>query len=1005
LTLTRYYNSDHAVLVARLGANWRHTYDRSVNNGIVFRPDGKAFEFDPSTLTSQPNITHKLEKLSSGWRFTNSDDDSVEIFDANGTLLSITSRSGLVQTLNYDATGRLASVVDTFGRSLTFGYDDATSQLTTVTDPAGNLIAYGYDSASNLKTVTYSGGAIRTYVYDNPTFPNAITGIIDENNNRHATYAYDPQGRAVSSEHAGGAGRVVLTFNADGSTTEADALNTQRIYGFQTVFRLIENTGVSQPCSNGCGASASASTYDPNTGFLSSSTDWNGNLTKFTKDVRGLEISRTEGLAATGATTPQTRTISTQWHPVFRLPVLVAEPLRITSYVYNGDGGASCGVAPGVLCSKTIQPTSDATGAAGFGATSAGAARTWRYTYNANGSVLSMDGPRTDVADVTTYAYYANNDPDLGKRGNVASIANALGQITQILSYNAHGQPLTVVDPNGLTTSLTYDARLRLTSRNVGGEMTTYGYDGVGQLLRVTLPDSSFLTYGYDAAHRLTGIADSAGNSIAYTLDAMGNRIGEQVFDPAGGLAQTRSRVYDALNRLAQDLGAQSQTTTYAYDAQGNVTGVTDPLGHATSNAYDALNRLVQVTDPGNGVTRYTYNGIDHLVAVSDPRNLTTSYSYDGLSNLNAQASPDAGLTQSTYDAAGNLLTQTDAKGQTTRYAYDPLNRVTSIAFADGSTQNYGYDQGTNGLGRLTFFAETNSANQITVVQDYAYDAHGRTTVENRNIGGVNYAFGYGYDTGGRLSAMSYPSGRTIAYGFDAAGRISQVNTTAPPSAGGATQVAASNISYQPFGGVKSYALGNGQLYARAYDQDGRIVAYGAGSQGASLGYDPAGRIVSIADATSSNSYGYDALDRLTSAATPAASFAYTYDPVGNRTSKAVGTATDAYTYSATSNRIASISGGTTRSFSFDPNGSTIADGLNQYTYDARGRMVNATSPTGTAFYQVNALGQRVRKTTATDDRVFLYDLRGHLIEEASPGGTPLREYLYLNDIPLMVFQ
>jgi YD repeat-containing protein len=118
----------------------------------------------------------------------------------------------------------------------------------------------------------------------------------------------------------------------------------------------------------------------------------------------------------------------------------------------------------------------------------------------------------------------------------------------------------------------------------------------VGQLLRVTLPDGSFLSYGYDAAHRLTGIADSAGNSIAYTLDPMGNRTHEQVFDQGGALAQTRSRVYDALNRLAQDIGAQSQTTQYAYDAQGNVTGVTDPLGHATANGYDALNRLVQVT-------------------------------------------------------------------------------------------------------------------------------------------------------------------------------------------------------------------------------------------------------------------------------------------------------------------------------------------------------------------------------------------------------------------------
>lgn len=1018
LVFTRYYNSEASVLGAKLGANWRHTFDRAVNAGVVFRPDGKAFEYNPSTLTAQPNITHRLERLFSpsntfsGWRFTNSDDDSIEVFDVNGKLLSITSRTGLAQTLSYDSSGRLSSVVDTFGRSLTFAYD-AAWRVSTITDSAGNIFGYAYDSNNNLQTVSYPDGRVRTYVYENVAFPHALTGIVDENGSRYATFTYDAQGRAISSEHAFGANRITLTFNPDNTTTETDALNTSRTYSFQTVFRLVKNTGVDQPCVNGCGSSASASTYDSN-GFLASSTDWNGNRTSYVHDTRGLETSRTEGLTSSGAATPQTRTITTQWHSSFRLPVEVAEPLRITSYAYNGDGGASCGVVadgtlvPGVLCSKTIQPTSDATGSSGFGATPAGTPRTWTYTYNANGSVVTTDGPRTDVSDVTLYAYYANNDPDPGKRGNVATISNALGHMTRILAYNAHGQPLSIVDPNGLTTALTYDARQRLTSRNVGGETTIYGYDAVGHLTRVTLPDGSFLAYGYDAAHRLTGIADSAGNSIAYSLDAMGNRTREQVFDQDGALAQTRSRVFDALNRLAQDIGAQSQTTQYAYDNQGNVTGVTDPLGHATSNQYDALNRLVAVTDPGNGVTRYAYNGIDQLVAVSDPRNLTTSYNYDGLANLNAQASPDTGLTQNTYDEAGNLLTQIDAKNQLTNYAYDALNRLTSISFADGLKQIYGYDQGANGLGRLTFFAETDSLTKITIVHDYAYDPHGRVTVENRTMNGVNYAFGYAYDAAGRLAGMSYPSGRTVAYGFDAIGRINQVSTTAPPDAGGATQIVASNILYQPFGGVKSYLLGNGQTYNRAYDLDGRIAAYGAGSQGSSLGYDPAGRIISIADASSSgnpNTYGYDSLDRLTSAITPALSYGYTYDAVGNRTSKMAGNAKDTYIYSTTSNRLASISGASGRSFSFDANGSTLSDGNNQYSYDARGRMANATSPTGTAFYQVNALGQRVRKATATEDRMFLYDLRGHLIAETSPTGTLKREYLYLNDVPLAVIQ
>ena len=60
-----------------------------------------------------------------------------------------------------------------------------------------------------------------------------------------------------------------------------------------------------------------------------------------------------------------------------------------------------------------------------------------------------------------------------------------------------------------------------------------------------------------DDAHRLTSIADSLGNRIAYTLDAMGNRITEQVKDPKSVLARQTTRVYDALNRLQQITGGQ----------------------------------------------------------------------------------------------------------------------------------------------------------------------------------------------------------------------------------------------------------------------------------------------------------------------------------------------------------------------------------------------------------------------------------------------------------------
>jgi RHS repeat-associated protein len=556
-----------------------------------------------------------------------------------------------------------------------------------------------------------------------------------------------------------------------------------------------------------------------------------------------------------------------------------------------------------------------------------------------------------------------------------------------------------------MNTTLAYDLRQRLTSRTVGAEVTSYNYDDAGQLLKVTLPDASYLTYSYDDAHRLTSMADNLGNSITYTLDAMGNRTNEEVRDPANNLAQTRTRVYNTLNRLFQEIGAQSQTTEYTYDDQGNTLTVKDPLNHTTSNQYDALNRLKQVTDPGLGVTQYAYNGLDALTQVTDPRSLATSYTVNGLGNLTLQASPDTGNTSKTYDTAGNLLTQTDAKSQVTTYAYDVLNRVTLITFHDGSKQAYAYDTGTNGIGRLASITETDPSNDVTSQIVYAYDPHGRVTSDTRTVAGIAYATGYRYDTYGRLDRVTYPSGRTVDYGFDALGRISSVSTT--PSGGSAATVA-SAITYHPFGGVKSFTFGNGQVYTRSYDQDGRIASYTLGSQSFAIGYDAASRIEFIAETgnpSNTNTYGYDALDRLTSAVTPTTPYAYSYDAVGNRVSKTVGTGTDTYAYSPTSNRLASITPGTgpVRTFIFDANGSTNDDANNTYVYDTRGRMVQATSSAGTTTYQVNALGQRVRKTNGSLDTIFTYDAKGHLIAESTAAGGQVEEYVWLADTPIAV--
>ncbi len=767
-------------------SGWSHTYSRRLamapanlgpvaNSGRVwvYRPDGMILTFNvqASVYVSDADIADRLTRQvdgsgnTSGWTYYVASTDDIETYDSLGRITSLRRRGGTTLTFTYSDTstptavapspGLLIRVTDALGRQLNQTYNSL-RQLTTVVDSAGNTYAMTYDSLGNLQSVRYpvlnSHGqpSVRTFLYENPTYANALTGIVDEEGVRFSTYTYDSQGRAIRTEHSGGVEAYSLAFNADGSSTVTDPLGTVRSFSYTLVANTIRGIGISQPCTT-CGDGAKTKTYDTN-GNVTSRSDFNNKKVCYAYDTtRNLETARVDGIlstetCATVLTTPpirpDVRKVTTTWNANWRLPATIVEPApggtKTTTFTYDASGNRTQ--------KSTVAPKNDGTANT--------VTRTWNWTYGTLGRVATATDPN---GKVTTYAYYADNDANLGKRGNVKTVTNPLAHVTQITAYDANARPLTIIDPNGLTTSLTYDTRGRLINRNVGGEQTTYTYDGVGQLTLVTMPDFSTLAYTYDGAHRLTRIQDGLGNRIVYTLDAMGNRTRDQAFDPSNALARTRTRAYDALNRLAQDIGAQAQTTTYGYDSNGNVTSVSDPLSHATGNSYDALNRLVQMLDPANGVTQYAYDGAGNLSQVTDPRGLATVYTYDGLNNLTKLVSPDTGTTTNTYDAAGNLLTKTDARGVTATYAYDWLNRVTSVVYSKSGTPSethtYTYDSGANAKGRLTQLVDP------AATTTWTYTAQGRVASKTQTAGGITHTLTYGYNAAGQLTSAHHALG------------------------------------------------------------------------------------------------------------------------------------------------------------------------------------------------------------------------------------------------------
>lgn len=927
----RYYNSQ-STETTTLGANWRNIYDRFLifkNDSSIqaYRPDGQIESFSISSEEWKPGVdtTSKLSakfnesNQQTGWELVTSN-DTKEIYDMNGRLVSISTINALITSLQYDANNRLTQVTGPFGHALTFTYN-TDGLLSRITDPAGNQYQYTYDYAKNLTAVRYPDNTTRQYAYNDANDAHNLTGITDENGVLYATWAYDEFDRAISSEHAGAQEKVTIDYSSYPPVV-TNALGRETSYRYTDATPLRKLTGRNiLNCSSGCGAS----TYNyTSNGFLVSKTDPNGVITTYSRNTDGLETARTEAYG-----TDQSKTIKTSWHDTLHLPITVEEPRRTTTFAYDDKGN---------LLSKTVSDDDES--------------RTWLYSYNDKSQLVTATDPR---GGVTTYTY--NN------QGGVATVTNPLGHVTQITSYDANGNPLNLIDPNSLATSLTYDVRGRLTSVAQGNETTRYTYDNVGNIIQLTQPDGASITLSYDTAHRLTAMRDTLGNRIVYALDANGNKTKEEVFDNSGQLSRAIQHSYDTLNRLVSSVGSQGQTVTHTYDANGNLLTATDPLSQITTNSYDGLNRLVQIIDPANGQTTIGYNS-EHISpsSLTDPRNITTKYTVNGFDEQTKVVSKETGTTSRTFDKAGNLVTTTDARGKTTTYSYDALNRMTGATF-DGGSVVYQYDQGANGIGRLSTMTDPGGTTT------WAYDAHGRITRKQQSVNGVTSITSYQYNqTTGRLISTTYPSGKALAFSYNTAGQVTRI------SVDGATLI--DNITHQPFAFPASWSQGNGANYSRSYNQDGRIVGISIGGtapETVGISYDAAGRIIQISDSS--------ALPVTADNESTDLSYYTNKNQILSKLS----------TFSSTS-----VS---SKFYTYDGSGNITSDGSHDFSYDGLGRLIQVASDDQTTQYRINGFGQRVGKAST----VFVYDESGHLIGEYNSDGSVIQETVWLGDLPVAV--
>ncbi len=895
--------------------------------------------------------------------------------------------------------------------------------------PDGTFLEYGYIGASDwesqygvdrlMNRVNHvAGEAIiwsEEYHYEDSRWPLALTGITDAKNARISTYAYGENMRAISSEQADGVGRVTL----EDVSTSADTAAGHRItrvtnaLGKATDYEIERSDQQSRGYINSITGQADGDIpgdrldFELDTQvhirgrfgfFVTSKTDRLGRRAEYTYDARGHRTSTTYA-----AGTPSETMMTAQFDPETRQKMRETVDGLRTEY-RRSPTGKLLGVTLTDLTSVASAP------------------RTFDFTYDGP-NVASVDGSLPGSVDTTLYDW---SGPRL------LSVTNPLGHVTQFSDHTAYEAPRRIIDPNGVVTTITYDARQRPTEITVDptgrSAVTSISYDLNGQVRRIISPNGTRLDFTYDAAQRLIAVENAAGERMELTRNLMSTVTATTLSDETGAIRMQMQQVTDSLNRVVKtvlpdtDYGLPVETLTQ-YDTEDNPTSMTDARANNWTRSFDGLNRVVRETDPLGAQTTYDLepqaDGRNPLTKVIDARNVETTYVRNGFGEVTAEISAEAGTTTYVRDTRGLVTRMTDARGQVVDYTYDAAGRLLSERYsgAPEADVTYGYDAGQYGVGQLTSITESFGTT------DYRYDALGFLIEETRSLDGQSYATGYAHDLSGEVIETIYPSGLEVRTPRDMAARITDIIVYDPETE--VQHAVLMGASYHPFGPLTGAAMGDGHTLALDYDGAYRATRLRRSRNDGNLmdltfQHDAAGDILAMVDGVRperSQSFTYDPVSRLTRAEGGYGVLEYGYNLVGDRTSRNLtpidgAVQSETYRYDDDSARLLEVRGGdvSLRDFAYAPSGQMIRDTRPEaeitVDLDARGRMAGVSRDgVRVADYRYDVFEQRIAKSTPDTDAVhYTYDGEGRLIAETDAAtGEAIREYIWFGLTPVAV--
>lgn len=973
LSLVRTYNSDEQV-VGFFGRGWTTVFDERLiadastvsivspsNSLVTFSKAGSSF-VQTWPLAVQALGTLRYDAASARYIYRAAGATETRTFASDGRLVGISDvAAGRDVVITYGSSGLPATLSDA-RTGVTWELTIVQRRVATVSvTGAPNLTwSYAYDTDGNLQSVTGPGSATwRTYEYAG----NRMTASRDPLGNLIETHTYDANGFAVDS--TGDVDEIAnIQYNLPGSTARERITRITYKTGAIAEYTLRPSGGawrsvrVTGGCAS-CGAREATYVRDVD-GRIIRAQGEDGYITVNAYDSARRLVSKQEALKPAGCdpqtdsqhcrldpdalasvtlnATPASVTLTYEHNDavwpdkvtaVTRPSVLAAGQVRRDAFTYHPATGVVTsttvsgwtGATPAQTQRQTVTAYYDAVDSAPAFTPGAPFDNAWLSLPQPSGLRKSVDGSRTDAADVTLFVYYPvdSSVPAL-LRGRLAAVKQPDGLILHFETYDLFGNATRVVDPNGVATEIGSDLTGRPLSSTVKGvsgcdtsadplcasDLTTartYA-SSVGPMQSEVLPRGGVTSYTYDGRGRIETVsrgpaANDLRERIETTYDPLtGKKNIERTLARENGTWVEKRRdsfTYDSEARLQTVTHPDNTAIHYTYDVASRIAAVRDER-HTAANVqygYDPMGRVASVKQLLNAATNtwittsYAYDTAGNLTSVTDPNGNLTTYVFDDFGSTLKQTSPVTGVTTYVYDAAGNVLSSTDARGATTVRTYDASNRpVTVVSTLDTWSETVTYAYGDANAspfsrGRMT------SATAPPGTTTYSYDRRGLLR-EELPFGGA-YTQRYTYDADGNRTSIRYPSGGVVSYTYDYAGR----QQTATGTLNGTSTPFVTSASYLPFGPVTSVVLGNGTTETRGYDARYRpavlrlqrgvvtISDYAYTSDGV-------GNITSINDVTNAaynRTFGYDDLNRLVTANSGAALWGaggYTYDAMGN---------------------------------------------------------------------------------------------------------------------------